>query len=46
MKRSREVFILRFERRKKGTPINVLNERALPIGAVVVQEPDENERYI
>lgn len=40
------MFILRSERRKKETLINVLNERALPLGAVVVQKPDENEKYI
>lgn len=40
------MFTLRSERRKKETLINVLNERALYIGAVVVQKPDDNERYI
>lgn len=40
------MFILRSERRKKEKLINALNERALPIGAVVVQKTDENEKYI
>lgn len=35
------MFILRSERRKKETLINVLNERA-----ALVQKPDDNERYI
>lgn len=35
------MFILRSERRKKETLINVLNERA-----ELVQKPDDNERYI